>query len=544
MRRVFDGPDPVVPVGAGVGSAVAVAVAVEGWGEETMTVGLLREARGGALRIGEGGCPSLPPMSEPLHVERLVAGGSGLAREAGGRVVLVTGGLPGDTVTVRVTRERRDVVHAEVDEVLVASPHRVAPPCVHLAAGCGGCDLQHAATGAQAALKVDIVRDALRRGAHLDDPPVRAGPVVSPKGYRTTVRCLVVGGRAAWRARASHRPVPVDHCLVAHPLVDEVLAEGRFGDASEVVVRAGAHTGERLVVVSPAARGVSVPSGVVVVGADELAGGRTAAHHEQVAGRRWRISAGSFFQPGAEGADALVSTVAELAGIADRGGIVDRGGIAEGAGMEGAGPFDEAGMADEAGPGGPGPIVDLYGGVGLFSGSLCAAWAQQHRGQAASPPPVILVERSPSATADARHNLADLDATVTVRTLPVERWDPHLDGLGTGLGAGSTGGGEGGVAADSGPGAEGGGVGPAAGGRPASLVVADPPRRGLGRDAVAVVSATGTDRLVLVSCDAAALGRDAGLLADAGFALVESVVVDQFAMTSHVEVVSRFDRLS
>ena len=47
---------------------------------------------------------------------------------------------------------------------------------------------------------------------------------------------------------------------------------------------------------------------------------------------------------------------------------------------------------------------------------------------------------------------------------------------------------------------------------------------------------------MLVSCDAGALGRDAGLLARAGYDLVGTTVVDVFPHTPHVEVVSRFDR--
>ena len=37
-------------------------------------------------------------------------------------------------------------------------------------------------------------------------------------------------------------------------------------------------------------------------------------------------------------------------------------------------------------------------------------------------------------------------------------------------------------------------------------------------------------------------GRDARLLADAGFELTRSQLVDLFPHTSHVEVVSRFER--
>lgn len=420
-----------------------------------------------------------------MRIERLVAGGVGLAREPDGRVALVRGGLPGDEVRVSITKDRSDVVHGEVAEVLVAGPGRVAPPCSAVAAGCGGCDLQHAAADQQAAMKLDLIADALHRLGRVADPVVRLGPPLPVLGYRTTVRCLVVDGRAAFRARASHDAVVVGRCLVAHPLVDELIDEGRFDGCTEVVLRAGARTGERLVLATPTATGVVVPDDVVVVGADELrrrAGrvptgrrssatasdevrqersGRGAAYHEEVAGRRWRISARSFFQPSPQGADALVDVAMELAGEALGGG----------------------------------PLVDLYGGVGLFAGTMGAAARAIDPGA-----PITMVERAGSSLADARRNLADLG--VRVRATAVERWRPE----------------------------------------PAGLVVADPAREGLREGGVAAMVATGTPRLVLVSCDAASLGRDTALLGDEGYHPSESVLVDQFAMTSHVEVVTRFDR--
>ncbi len=76
----------------------------------------------------------------------------------------------------------------------------------------------------------------------------------------------------------------------------------------------------------------------------------------------------------------------------------------------------------------------------------------------------------------------------------------------------------------------------------ADVVVADPPRAGLGARGVARAAATHAARVALVSCDPAALGRDAGLLQDAGYDLRSVQLVDLFPHTSHVEVVSRFDR--
>ena len=75
---------------------------------------------------------------------------------------------------------------------------------------------------------------------------------------------------------------------------------------------------------------------------------------------------------------------------------------------------------------------------------------------------------------------------------------------------------------------------------PADVVVADPAREGLGKRSVEKLAATGAERLVLVSCDPASLGRDAALLVASGYRLASVTVVDLFGHTSHVETVSAF----
>ena len=57
-----------------------------------------------------------------------------------------------------------------------------------------------------------------------------------------------------------------------------------------------------------------------------------------------------------------------------------------------------------------------------------------------------------------------------------------------------------------------------------------------------MLAGTDAERIVLVSCDPAAAGRDAGLLKGHGYVPMEAVVVDLFPHTHHTEVVTRFDR--
>src|SRR3989441_3335752 len=84
-------------------------------------------------------------------IEDLAFGGEGVGR-ADGYVVFVRGGLPGDRLRVRVVEARGRFGRAVIDEVLVASPDRVDPPCPYFGR-CGGCRLQHLAYSAQLAFK-------------------------------------------------------------------------------------------------------------------------------------------------------------------------------------------------------------------------------------------------------------------------------------------------------------------------------------------------------------------------------------------------------
>jgi tRNA/tmRNA/rRNA uracil-C5-methylase (TrmA/RlmC/RlmD family) len=77
---------------------------------------------------------------------------------------------------------------------------------------------------------------------------------------------------------------------------------------------------------------------------------------------------------------------------------------------------------------------------------------------------------------------------------------------------------------------------------PPEIVIADPPRAGLGRRIIEDLGRIAPSRLILVSCDVAAFARDARDLAANGLMLERAVPLDLFPMTHHVEVVSTFVR--
>ena len=64
---------------------------------------------------------------ETLTLEKIVGGGQALGTLADGRKCFVWGGLPGETVTVCVTKKKSHFVEAIVEEVISPSPDRIQP---------------------------------------------------------------------------------------------------------------------------------------------------------------------------------------------------------------------------------------------------------------------------------------------------------------------------------------------------------------------------------------------------------------------------------
>lgn len=64
---------------------------------------------------------------ETLTLEKIVGGGQALGTLADGRKCFVWGGLPGETVTVRVTKKKSHFVEAVVEEVVSPSPDHIQP---------------------------------------------------------------------------------------------------------------------------------------------------------------------------------------------------------------------------------------------------------------------------------------------------------------------------------------------------------------------------------------------------------------------------------
>jgi len=410
--------------------------------------------------------------SVEVIVDGFAHGGEGVGR-MDGKVVLIAGALPGERVRATVTEDHPRWSRARLDEVLIASPDRVTPPCP-VAQDCGGCDLQHVAPDAARALKTRVVREQLARlggfGASAHELVEDCRPVGPDLGYRNHVQ-LHAGpdGALGFHRAGTHEVVAVDRCLVATDEVNALLA-AFSSDAGAPTVALRAIGDARTAVVTPGEGSVALPASIPTLalrqadGAPVVVRGEATAHVD-VAGIELEVPVDAFFQVNLDGAEALVSLVRECSGeVAHR------------------------------------DVWDLYAGVGLLALPLARDGAH-----------VLAVESSASAAAALDRTAATQGLEVTVLAERVDRVTHRTAEGDRSLEA-------------------------------PEIVIADPPRAGLGRHVIADLARLAPSRIVLVACDVASFARDARDLTAAGFRLTRAVPLDLFPMTHHVEIVATFER--
>ena len=432
-----------------------------------------------------------------LTVGEVVHGGWCVARPTSGPAVFVRHALPGERVRAVITQRTSKLARADATEILQGSPDRVQPPCPHAhPGGCGGCDWQHASLPAQRSLKAAVVGQQLRRIAGIDWE-VSVEPMPGEEnglGWRTRVT-FAVGrdGVAGLRRHRSHDVMEIGHCPIAHPLVAAAAATGRtWPGAAWVEVAAAPGSGQRAVIIGGDAPATGIAADTVLSQRTGRTGRSGQAGRTGRTGRPKVVRGTGYLRQTAAGRDWRVSA-AGFWQVHPR-----------------AADTLAAAVLDALRPQ-PGEVaLDLYCGAGLFAGALAGAVGPSGT--------VIGIEADPAAVRDARHNLR---ATPWAR---VHRGDAALVLARNGLSG-------------------------------ASLAVADPPRTGLARPVIDLLSAPSAPgqgshagnggqirRIAYVSCDPATLARDIALLRAAGWTLEALRGFDAFPMTHHVECLATLTR--
>lgn len=435
-------------------------------------------------------------MNPLIEIIEITGAGSelqGVGRAQDGRAVFVPGAIPGETVRAEIVKQSDRFCEARLIDVMHPSEDRVRPECPYYGE-CGGCQTQHMRTSRALELKQQKVADALARIGGVSDYAMR--PIIGAprrRASRNKAEYAVNGGIVGCYKMNSRQIVPVDRCLLQHPVSGEILSIFRAWLQAEqtkgirwLVTRVN-HRGESMAIVS-ADRSVRLDSladrlfrsveGMRSLCLCHLAPRPTHALDgrcqtvrgddvliDRLSELEFELSPQSFFQVNPPQAEALYGAALEAAGLTNR----------------------------EL-------VVDAYCGAGTITLSMARA-ARKAIGIEVVRPAVDNARRN------ARRN--GLEAKAECIAGRAEEMLPELVGSGLSI----------------------------------DVLTVDPPRKGLDEKLIAAALRARPERIVYVSCNPATLARDIKRFIENDAYRAQWVQpVDMFPWTGHVECVVSLER--
>lgn len=183
-----------------------------------------RHAAAASARRRAGGAEARTLPGCETAIERLGTDGDGVGRAPDGAPLYVAGTLPGEVVRATELRRRGGAWVADAAAILRASPARVAPPCP-LFGRCGGCRLQHWDDAAYADWKTARLADALARAGYPGAPlgPLARTPPGSRRRMDLALRRVGEAVTLGLHERRGGRIVDLVGCRILHPALLALL---------------------------------------------------------------------------------------------------------------------------------------------------------------------------------------------------------------------------------------------------------------------------------------------------------------------------------
>ena len=427
-----------------------------------------------------------------VTIDKLAFGGNGVCRIAG-KVCFVPFSCPGDEVRLAITSDKRSYLLARIVELITPSPVRTTPPCP-IFGTCGGCAWQHVSYAQQLASKQLILAETLWRGARVAAECVTSTrPSPQQYGYRSRVQFKLHGSgnnlKIGFYRTGTHLVEDMaEGCPVALPVINGALGSLRSCLKSFSDVRSIPQ-----ISVDCAEQGVIAV--ITCTGRDTAAVAAFFREHREALFPVTGLFLQSDRKTGLQkvfGDDLLTYSLPDLSSKTktcqlsyQSGGFAQINREQNAAMLEIVKHFGNFHGTEH--------VLDLYCGNGNFSLPIASLVAQ-----------VTGIEEYAGSIAAAQDNCSKngitnaaficADAVTATRRL-----------------AGS--------------------------GQRFDTVLLDPPRSGAA-DAVPEICRLDPAAIIYISCDPSTLARDCGLLAGSGYLVKESVPVDMFPQTYHIESVT------
>ena len=266
-------------------------------------------------------------------------------------LVLVSGGIPGEVVEVKIIREFPKYLAAVVTQVLKPSEFRKIPECKYFGS-CTGCQFQHLTYEEQLKIKKTTVENYFYKIIGMKNVVKDVLAADNVYEYRNHARFTVRNGNLGFVNKFSRQFVCIDQCTIMNKNVNKSLKklQNQCSGETQISVRACETNGSYLV----------QPNMKETISAIETG---QPWYYEELFDKQFRVSSPAFFQVNKLQTEKLIMLIESLIQ-----------------------------------PNGNEIIVDAYCGVGTFVGIFAEKVKK-----------IIAIEESSAALIDAKHNIPFID---------------------------------------------------------------------------------------------------------------------------------------
>ncbi|WP_459129610.1 23S rRNA (uracil(1939)-C(5))-methyltransferase RlmD [Guggenheimella bovis] len=427
-------------------------------------------------------------------IEDLGENGEGIAH-IDGLTVFVKRATLGDEVEIEPIKKKKNYWIARVVEIVTPSKDRVEPPCKHFYQ-CGGCQLLDLSYERELAFKETLVKESLRRVGGIDVEVERIQGMEEPYHYRNKMSYPVKDGSIGLYKALSHDIVPIEECVIYDPEALKILEvvrkhlkgfksyneETHTGSLRHVLIRSNEKKSERMVVLVRKDKEDfrKLIEELKNLGIDTIVENVNLERGNRILGDKNIVHVGS-------------GTIEdELLGLSFH---ISPHSFFQVNHRQTKKLYSI--VKEKANLTGKEVVVDLYAGMGTI-GSVLSKEAKH----------VYSVEVVKEAVRDGIESAKE-NGLRNITFIEKDAKDAFKEILKE---------------------------------TPIDLIVVDPPRKGLDPELIETIIASGTERIIYVSCKPSTLARDLKLFKEGGYEIQSVNPVDMFPHTVHVETVCLMSR--
>lgn len=151
-----------------------------------------------------------------VHIDRMDHFGNGIGN-INGKIIFVKGALPGETVDVTITKDKKSFMEGNINTIIYKNSKRVEPFCKYFGV-CGGCSLCHLNYENTLEYKKERVKNILSK---FDIPKINVIRNENDLYYRNKIELKIVDCKLGFYEKSTHNLIEIKECKVTKKSINK-----------------------------------------------------------------------------------------------------------------------------------------------------------------------------------------------------------------------------------------------------------------------------------------------------------------------------------